>query len=70
MYLIIKVRKKMVENSNTSYQNEIHRETKIPKIYFFGLSGPNFRRGTAGNFKENGQKQVNLLFCKLGSGKF
>ena len=44
-------------------------ECRIPKIYFF-QGGPNFRRGTAENFKENGLLQGHLLLCKSRDGQF
>ena len=63
----------MVKISNASYENEIHRVdspfNEDSKIYFF-QGVPNFGEGTAGKFKEIGQKQGNLLLCKLGSGQF
>ena len=36
------------------------------KKYNFFQGGPNFRGGTAGKFRENGQKQEHLFLCKLG----
>ena len=61
--------------SNASYENEIHRvdspfNEDSKNIIFLGQGGPNFGEGTAGEFRENGQKQGNLLLCKLGSGQF
>ena len=60
----------MIKYPNTSYENEIHRVDspfkEDSKIYFF-QGGPNFGGGTTGKIKENGQKQGNLLLCKLGS---
>ena len=65
----------MVKLSDGSYENEIHRVNSpfnedYKNIIFFGQGGPNFGEGTAGKSKENGQKQGNLLLCKLGSGQF
>ena len=65
----------MVKISNASYENEIHMvdsnsKRGFQKYNFFGQGGPNFGGGTAGKFKENGQKQGNVLLCKLGSGQF
>ena len=64
----------MVENSNTSYENEIHRvdnhSIEDSKNINFCQGGPNFGRETAGKFWVNCQKQGNLLLCKLGSGQF
>ena len=64
----------MVKILNASYKNEIHRVdspfNEDSKNIFLGQGGPNFRGSTAGKFWENGQKQENLLLCKLGSGQF
>ena len=65
----------MVKISNASYGNEIHRvdspfNEDSKNIILFGQGNPNFGEGRAGKFKENGQKQGNLLLCKLGSGQF
>ena len=64
----------MVKISNAYTENEIHRVdspfNENSKIYFFCRRGPNFGGGTARKFRENGQKQGNLLLCKLGSGQF
>ena len=64
----------MVKILSASYEMKftgyIALSTRIPKIYFFGQGGPNFGGETAGKFRENGQKQENLLLCKLGSGQF
>ena len=65
----------MVKISNASYENEIHKADSpfnedSKNITFFGKGGPNFGRGMAEKFRENGQKQGNLLLCKLGSGQF
>ena len=72
--LIITSGSKMVKISNASYENEIHRVdspfNEDSKMYFFCQEGPNFGGGTAEKLRENGQKQGNLLLCKLGSGQF
>ena len=72
--LIIKSGSKMVKISSASYENEIHRVdspfNENSKNIIFCQVGPNFGRGRARKFKENGQKQGNLLLCKLGSGPF
>ena len=64
----------MVKISNASNENEIHRVdspfNEDSKNIFFCQRGPNFGGGTARKFRENGQKQGNLLLCKLGSGQF
>ena len=61
----------MVKISNASNENEIHRvEMGIPNIYFFCQGGPNFGGEMARKFRENGQKQGNLLLCKLESDQF
>ena len=64
----------MVKISNASYENEIHvvdsSFNEDSKNIFFGQGGPNFGEGTAGKFRESGQKQGNLLLCKLGSIQF
>ena len=68
MCLIIKVGQKMVKNSDTSYQNEIHRvdspSNKDSKNIIL------CQGGAGRKFRENGQKQGNLLLCKLRSGQF
>ena len=55
----------MVKISNTSYENEIHIVNspfnEDSKNIIFGQGGPNFGGGTAEEFRENGQKQGNLL---------
>ena len=60
-YLIIKSGSKNGQNSDASYENEIHMVdspfNEDSKNIFFLASD------------ENGQKQGNLLLCKLGSGK-
>ena len=62
----------MVENSNTSYENEIYRadspSNEDSKNIIFFQGGPNFGERTARKFRENGQKQGNLLLCRLGKG--
>ena len=72
--LIIKSGSKMVKISNASYENEIHRIdspfTEDSKTIIFCQEGPNFGEGMAGKFRENGQKQGNLILCKLGSSQF
>ena len=64
----------MVKISNASYENEIHRvdspSNEDSKNIFFSQGCLNFGGGTAEKFRENGQKQGNLLLCKLGSGQF
>ena len=65
---------KMVKISDASYENEIHRVDSLfnensKNIIFFGQGGPNFGGGMVGKFRENGQKQGNLLLSKLGSGQ-
>ena len=63
----------MVKISNASYENEIHRVdspfNEDSKNVFFGQEGPNFGGGMVGKFSENGQKQGNLLLCKLESAQ-
>ena len=62
--LIIKVGQKIIENSNTSYENEIHR---------ICIPSSEDSKGIivlARKFSKNGQKQENLLLCKLGSTQF
>ena len=60
----------MVENSNTSYENEIHKvddpSSEDSKCIFFGQRGLNLGRGRIGKFSKNGLNQGNLLLCKLG----
>ena len=64
----------MVKISNASYENEIHRVdspfNEDSKNIFFCQGGPNFGEGIARKSRENGQKQGNLLLCKLESGQF
>ena len=65
----------MVKISNASNENEIHRvdspfNEDSKNIFFFCQEGPNCGGGAARKFRENGQKQGNLLLCKLGSGQF
>ena len=62
----------MVKISNASNENKFHRvdspfneDSKI----FFCQGGPNFGGEMARKFRENGQKQGNLLLCKLESGE-
>ena len=49
----------MVEFSSSSYENEIHMAdspfNEDSKNIIFSHRGPNFERGTAGKFEENGQ---------------
>ena len=63
----------MVKISNASDENEIHRVdspfNEDSKNIFFCQGGPNFGGGMARKFRENGQKQGNLLLCKLESGQ-
>ena len=64
----------MVKISNVSYENEIHKvhsplNEDSKNIICFGRGGPNVGGGMVGKFRENGQKQGNLLLCKLGSGQ-
>ena len=65
---------KRVKISNASYENEIHRVNspfnEDSKNIFFCHGGPNFGGRRARKFRENDQKQENLLLCKLGSGQF
>ena len=65
----------MVTIPNASYENEIHRvdspfNEDSKNNFFFGQGCPNFGEGTAVKFGENGQKQGNLVLCKLGNGQF
>ena len=61
----------MVKISNASDENEIHRPfNEDSKNIFFCQGGPHFGGGMARKFRENGQKQGNLLLCKLESGQF
>ena len=65
----------MVKISNAFYENKIHMvdsplNEDSKNINFFGQGNPSFGGGTDGKFRENGQKQGNLLLCKLGSGQF
>ena len=59
----------MVKISDASYENEIHKVEDSKNIIFLARDAL-FWRGTAGKFRENGQKQRNLLLCKLGSYQF
>ena len=65
---------KMVKISNASYENEIHRVdssfNEDSKNMFLARNVLISGEGRAGKFGENGQKQGNLLLCKLGSGQF
>ena len=64
----------MVENLDTSYENEIHRvhspSNKDSKNIIFFASEVLISGGASINFWENDQKQGNLLLCKLGCGQF
>ena len=65
----------MVKILNASCENEIHRvdspfNGNSKNIIFFSRRRPNFGGGTVRKFMENGQKQGNLLLCKLESGQF
>ena len=65
----------MVKISNAPYKNKIHLvgspfNEDSKNIIFFGQGGPNFGGGTARKLRENGQKQGNLLLCKLGNSEF
>ena len=64
----------MVKISNASYENEIHMVDspfkEDSKNTVFGQGDPNFGEGTIEKFRENGQKQGNILLCKLESGQF
>ena len=64
----------MVKISNASNENEIHRVdspfNEDSKNIFLCLGGPNFGGGMARKIRETGQKQRNLLLCKLESGQF
>ena len=59
MCLIIKVGQKMIENSNTLYENEIHRvdspSNEDSKNITFCQGDPNFGGGKAGKYREYGQ---------------
>ena len=62
----------MVKISNASNENEIHRVDSPfneDSKNIFCQGGPNFGGRTARKFRENGQKQGNLLLCKLESGQ-
>ena len=66
---------KIVKISNASYENEIHMVdspfNEDSKNIFFCQGDPNFGEGgTAGKVREYGQKQGNLLLCKLVSVQF
>ena len=43
------------------FTRRIALSMRIQKYNFFGQRGPNFGGGTAGKFRENGQKQGNLF---------
>ena len=62
----------MVKISNASYENEIHRVdspfNKDSKNIII-LARQALISGER-KFRDNGQKQGNLLLCKLGSGQF
>ena len=64
----------MVKISNASYENEIHGGdcpfNEDSRNIIFSPGNPNYGGETAGKFRENGQKQGNLLLCKYGSGQF
>ena len=64
----------MVKISNISNENKFHRVdspfNEDSKNIFFSQGGPNFGGGMARKFRENGQKQGNLLLCKLESDQF
>ena len=58
----------MVKISNASYENEIHRVGKpfqrgFQKYIFLGQGGANFGGGTAGKYRENGQKQGTYCYA-------
>ena len=67
MCLIIKSGSKMVKISNASYENEIHRIdspfNENSKNIIFWPGGSNFGVGTAGKFRENGQKQGTYCYA-------
>ena len=61
----------MVKISNASNEIEIHRPfNEDSKIYFFAREAQILEEGWPENIRENGQKQGNLLLCKLESGQF
>ena len=64
----------MVKISNAPYENEIHLVgspfNEDSKNIIFLARDPNCGGGTAGKLRENGQKQGNLLLCKLGNSEF
>ena len=64
----------MVKILNASYENETHMVdspfNEDFKNVLFCQGGTNLGEGTAGKFREYGQKQGILLLCKLGSGQF
>ena len=64
----------MVKILNASNENEIHMVdspfNEDSKNIFFCQEGSNFGGGMARKLRENGQKQGNLLLCKLESGQF
>ena len=76
LYFVLDHKKwvKTGKNSNTSYENKIYRvdshSKEDSKNVIFCQGGPNFEGGLTGQFKENGQKQENLLLCKLESTPF
>ena len=64
----------MTKLSNAFYENETHMvdspfNEDSKNIIFLAREALIFG-GIARKFRENGQKQGNLLFCKLGSGQF
>ena len=64
----------MVKISNASYENEIHMvdssfNEDFKNIIFLAREALFSGGRTAGKFRKNGQKQGNLLLCKLGSGQ-
>ena len=65
----------MVKSSDASYENEIHRVDSpfnegSKNVIFLAREALVSGEGRPENLEENGQKQVNLLLCKLGSGQF
>ena len=64
----------MVKISDASYENEIRRVdspfNEDSKNIMFLPERPNFGGGNAEKFRGNGQKQANLLLCKLGCDQF
>ena len=55
----------MVENSNASYKNEIHRPhssfNKDSKIQFFSQGGPNFWGRMAGKFRKTAKTGKSIV---------